>query len=334
MRFVAFLAVTAFVLAGCAGGAHSSSKGAGANEPDALTVTKETGGIRGVVVDQAIKPVIGALITLTGGRNSTSDSLGQFNFTGLDPGEYLILVGKPGFKAAQTTTTVVAGVADPPVVKVLLEALSTAQPYQDIFKLDGFYECASAINFDTDTCDWVYRTGWDEANDTGHTLPTPRSFFHYVNTQFMDVAPDTFTIIQEGFWSSSTVKNFWVMVDSTPIDSGCDCSDTFGNVIGPSPTYLRMDHYAADGSENTQKPRADFINGGQVDHFPNGETVAARGFIPFQKTPVLGGNDPNSWVAVGQNFKFTITTVLFHNYVAQEGWNFEHQADYPIGGGK
>jgi hypothetical protein len=318
--------LVAGALAGCSGGSKEPK-----DDGKGLDVTPTTGGIRGIVVDQAIVPVQGARVTLSGGANTTSAADGAFNFTGLQPGDYIVMVGKPGYIPVQAAATVEANVPDPPVVKVLLQALTTAKPYVDYFKLEGFYECSQAVFFVTDTCDWEYRTAWDSANDTGNQPPgAPRSFLHYYNTQFIDVPEDTFSIVQEGFWTDESVHTFWIMLDATPIDSGCDCSETWANVIGgPSPLYNRLDRFTATGENNTEF-RADFDGNGVFGSFPNGQRVASRGFVPFQDAPVLDNNDPNTWYAVAQNFQFTVITTLFHNTPAPDGWTFETRDQYPV----
>jgi hypothetical protein len=326
MRFqlLAAALLVAGALAGC------SSKDGRDDPGGGLDVTPTTGGIRGLVVDQAIVPVQGARVTLTGGANTTSGADGTFNFTGLQPGSYVLQVGKPGYLPVQATALVEANVPDPPIVKVQLQAITTAQPYVDHFKLDGFYECAQAVFFVTDTCDWEYRTAWDVANDTAGAPPTPRSVLKYYNTQFIDVPEDTFSIVQEGFWEDESVHSFWIMLDAVPIDSGCDCSETWGNVIGgPSPLYNRLDRFTPTGENNTEF-RADYDGNGVFGTFPNGHTVASRGFVPFQQAPVLESQDPNAWYSVAQNFRFTIITTLFHNTPAPEGWTFETRDQHPI----
>jgi hypothetical protein len=333
--------LSAAVLAGCFGSGDGGKKGG--DDTPGLAVTDTTGGIRGIVVDSAVSPIEGATVVITGlGKNTTSDEAGLFNFTGLEPGDYLLSVGKPGFTGAQVTASVEAGVATPPIVKVLLARLSTAQPYLDFFKLDGFYECAHGLFFVTDTCDWVPRTAWDTYNESQGSPPpvVPRSALSYYNTQYVDVPMDTYAIIQEAFWTDEQVQVFWVMIDETPIDAGCDCSDSYSNVVAESPTYNRLDRFDALGNNNTEF-RVDSVNGDAVGRFPAGETVAVRGFIPFQKEPVCGditdpatcgqNSDPNQWYSVAQNFRFTIITSMFHNYSPPEGWTFETKDQYPVG---
>ena len=345
MRLLAALFLVSAVLAGCSGGSPKAKDVTGG-----LDVTDTTGGIRGLVVDQAVVPIAGAFIALSdgSGRNTTSDAEGLFNFTGLAPGTYVLDAGKAGFTQMQTTVEVEAGVPDPPIVKILLSRLTSAQPYLDFFKLDGFYECAHAVFFVTDTCDWVPRTAWDQYNEsTGSPPPTPRSALSYYNTQYIDVPADTYAIIQEGYWTDESVGVFWVMLDETPIDASCDCSDSYTNVVQGSPTYNRMDRYDALGNENTNFT-TDLVNGDAVGYFPAGYTVAARGFIPFMDEPACDflenfgdpaactdpanqNTDPNTWYAVAQNFHFTIVTSLFHNYVPPDGWTFETKDQYQVG---
>ncbi|MEA3136412.1 MAG: hypothetical protein QOC71_693, partial [Thermoplasmata archaeon] len=205
-----------------------------------------------------------------------------------------------------------------------------AQPFLDHFKLDGFYECAESASFVVDTCDWEYRTAWDEVNDTGNRPPTPRSFFAYYNTQYLDVPMDTFTIIQEGFWTDETVPNLWVMLDATPIDSGCDCSNHYGSMIMANPLLNRLDRFALDGSNNTEFHDADGF-GGAVGEFPLGMQVASRGFLPPNPSAGPNNPDPTSWHTVAQNFRFIVITTMFHNYAAPDGWTFETKDQYPVG---
>jgi hypothetical protein len=326
-------------LAGCFGGG-------GGGDAIGPPADRDKGVIRGLVVDQSVVPVEGATVEISGGVTTVTDALGVFNFTGLDPGEYIVTAGKPGYAGSQTTTTVVAGVPEPAILKLLIERLSTAQPFVDHFKLDGFYECAHGLFFVTDTCDWVPRTAWDVANESGNPPPTPRSALRYYNTQYVDVPEDTYAIIQEAFWDDEAVSVLWVMMDETPIDASCDCSDSYSNVIQESPTYNRVDRFDALGNVNTNFT-VDYVNGEAVGVFPNGKTVAVRGFIPFQQAPgcdfpeVLDPNncadpqyqntDPNQWYSVAQNFEFTVITSLFHNYAPPEGWTFEAKDDYPVG---
>src|SRR5690349_15961209 len=74
-----------------------------------LEATDTTGVLRGVVVDEAIRPVANVSIVATGSgatRMATSNADGAFGFDGLSPGVYIVKASKPGFFPAQTNADV------------------------------------------------------------------------------------------------------------------------------------------------------------------------------------------------------------------------------------
>ncbi len=278
-------------LAGCAG-----KDAAPEDDGPALEVTETTGGIRGVVVDEALRPLEGITVRLHTTETTQSDAEGLFQFTGLEPGEYFLTAQKLGYMSAQTSAVVIAGIADPPAVKLQLHLIPGKQPYVESIKMEGYYECAMSSSFVTDSCDFGYRTAYDVVNQS-QPLPTPRSVQAFHNTEFIDVAPSVETIIQEAFWDDPQVSQMKISLDATPIDAACDCSNSYMEVDMGSPTYNRLDG----------------------DGIPGGETAAVRGFLPF--------GDPQ----VATNFSFVIITTLFHNHQLAEGWTFETRDQYPVG---
>src|SRR5687768_3515881 len=98
------------VLAGCSGGSDppAAEPEDAAFEQLALQATATTGVLRGVVVDEAIRPVSGATVTLsgTGTGTTTTNAEGLFGFASLAPGPYFVQVEKPGFTSAQSSTEV------------------------------------------------------------------------------------------------------------------------------------------------------------------------------------------------------------------------------------
>ena len=285
------------LLAGCSGGGTPDDC-TGADCPGAgLDVDEDTGGIRGIVVDDSIRPVEGAKVVLMNGDETLTDAQGRFTFTGLAPGEHFITVSKPGYATMQATAKVVAGVAEPDVVKVVLEYLVDAQPYTEFHEFRGFYECGFAAPFITDSCDFGVRTVSDEENATTGTGAVPRGVQDNRNTMFVEVPASTVTIVQEAYWENPDVSSMMILLDSTPIDNACDCSErSYLETVGPSPTYGRVDGEAV----------------------PAGETVAVRGFLPF--------GDPQYAV----NHEFQIFTTLFHNAPAPEGWSFVNGDEMPF----
>ncbi|HUR62348.1 MAG TPA: carboxypeptidase-like regulatory domain-containing protein [Candidatus Thermoplasmatota archaeon] len=305
MRLVPLLLsalLLASVLGGCSGkgeGTSSSTLGAGAKE---LQVDDQTGGIRGVVVDQAITPVAGAKVALaTGTAATTTDKEGLFAFSGLKPGDHFFTVSKPGYTTVQASATVTAGDASPPIVKVGIEYLVGRQPFFQPYKLNGFYDCMFGTFIWVDSCDFLVRTAWDQYNgSTGGPPPAvPRHLQQYENTQLIQVGDDVTTIVLEGFWKDATVTSMQIVIDSTPIDPVGDNSEKeYLYTDGASPTFGRLDNKTV----------------------PHGLLVATRGFLPFDLQP-----------AVATNFQFTAITTLFYNWTPPKEWTFETQDQYPLG---
>ncbi len=144
LRPLLALALLTTLLAGCSGG-KPDDPAADLTADLGLEATSTTGVIRGVVVDQAIAPVAGVLLTLQGGQNATSNEAGAFGFQGLEPGTYFVTASKAGFADVQESVDVVAGVAEPPVVKVQLLADPSSLPTYEVFAFHGYLECSFVI---------------------------------------------------------------------------------------------------------------------------------------------------------------------------------------------
>ena len=142
-------ALVLVLLAGCS----QSPAGADSPEPTVdfgeleLEATATTGVIRGIVVDEAIRPLGNASITLTPGDLTTkSTDAGTFGFDDLEPGTYFLRVEHRLYQPTQTSTDVVAGVAEPPITKVLLRADPNARvPYVEALSFNGFLSLGVAI---------------------------------------------------------------------------------------------------------------------------------------------------------------------------------------------
>lgn len=130
----ALLLTVAFTLAGCADANADDaasqlrdSEQAAADLP--VAATAQTGVIRGVVVDDAIRPLAGALVELQGASsNTTSNEAGAFAFEDLEPGTYFLSASLDGYATVQQSVEVLAGVDQPEAVKILLAAIARGTP--------------------------------------------------------------------------------------------------------------------------------------------------------------------------------------------------------------
>ncbi len=154
------LVLAFMLLPGC-----SQAPPAGPAEPVAnfeeleLAATSTTGIIRGIVVDEAIRPIGNASIQLTpGDKKATTGDGGTFGFDDLEPGTYFLRVERRGYNSTQTSTEVVAGVAEPPIVKVLLGLNPIATPYVEALAFNGFLSFGAAV-FATSIGTTIYDLG-------------------------------------------------------------------------------------------------------------------------------------------------------------------------------
>ena len=160
------LALLAVVLAGCSGEPPAAADGGTLGSLDSVEVdlSSTRGAIKGVVVDDAIRPLAGANLTLTpGGQTKASDANGVLVFEGLEPGVYFVAASLFGHAATQASVDVAAGEAES--VRLLLAAVYTPQPYHDVYRYQGFMEAyASFASFAVEvvepgllpcTCTWT-----------------------------------------------------------------------------------------------------------------------------------------------------------------------------------
>ncbi len=139
--------VASFILAGCASsssGTSSSNVGQAAESLD-LKATEDTGVLRGVVVDTGVRPLVNVVLSLKGPTKTfttNTTASGAFGLQGLPPGTYFVKAKKAGFQEGQTSTEVVAGVSDPPAVKIILSPDARTQPFNQATVSKGFIECS------------------------------------------------------------------------------------------------------------------------------------------------------------------------------------------------
>lgn len=128
MRGLVALLFVALALAGCSGGGAPDDQ---LKLADGTTIDVDggtsdtTGAIAGVVVDEAIRPVVGAVLTTTdGAHGATTDANGVFLVGDLAPGFYALLVKATDHLEVQTSAEVVAG----EVAKVRVQMVRDVRP--------------------------------------------------------------------------------------------------------------------------------------------------------------------------------------------------------------
>ena len=161
------------VASGCAG---TDGKGQDASKvPDSIQnvqVTDDTGAIRGVVVDQKVTPLKDARVSLRGREESklTGDD-GAFVFTGLPSGDYFLTAEKVGYQAIQSSATVVAGLKEPPVTRMIMTVDNATSPFVELQNWRAFLQCGAGAPVDNPvsgphtTVNPCFETGSDNVHD-------------------------------------------------------------------------------------------------------------------------------------------------------------------------
>jgi hypothetical protein len=236
MRVPPALAMVALtLLAGCTDGADAGGAGGAGGDGD-VDLAPGLGGIAGVVVDQAIRPVADATVQVTGAnveRSAETGEDGAFRFADLQPGTYQLRVEHLLYAAAQSVVEVRAD--EVASTKVLVERLFTQDPYHETLKFDGFIQCGYSVSGAlSSVCvnDYTHFVG-------PYTCPECEHLFDKRSHDFA-VGAGWQTMVYEMTWDPSaqgTSPEMRLIISHFPRPaSHWYCS---GN--GPDPVHIRMD---------------------------------------------------------------------------------------------
>lgn len=264
-----------------------------------VVVDDQTGGIRGVVINDAIIPVEGAAVKLLSTEfSATTDSQGRFTFSKVPPGTYFLSAEKALHQSIQSSVEVKAGLKEPPIVKLQMPRLFQADPYLQVFAMDGFFTCTQAGlyvgGYGSSPCH-SYSATLDFCALAGACLDQERVFE-------TTIGPGWQTLVYEMTWDSSaygTSQNIGVVM-SEDYETRSK-SHNWANYGGPNPVMFA-------------------INVGEEG--PN----AQSGAIPEEGVPVFSmfqgvrssGLTPG--LAIDQSFQAWLTS--FYYAPAPEGWSF------------
>lgn len=287
----ACLLLAAFLLAGCAGGAG----GAGEEVPE-LDVTSTTGGIRGVVVDEAVRPIADAAVAIQGqASQAKTDADGLFAVSGLPAGTYVVTASHPLYDQVQQTVEVVAGVADPPAVKLQLTRVVFEEPYLQTVKFDGFIVCsANVVIALSEEC--------GEGVGVPCEVPPPVGCQRHGGqgnnaAQFdFTIGAGAKTVVIEQVWTPTSEAG---TAFYSPISTGWSCLPVCsGNVMaemeGESPLYAVLDE----------------------------ETLVDNEVVPDTTNITVFTWASREFTGVLLNQQYQVFATTFHYLPAPEGWSF------------
>ncbi len=309
------LVLLAAPLAGCLGGDD------GGDEPiqkEQADVTTSSGGIQGVVTDNAVQPVVGANLTLEGtGQTATTASDGSYAFSRIDPGTYTMVVRAEGFVTAKESVTVEAG--DVATVDVLLTHLTSQQAFMQQQELVGFVECGAAwwvtpmvLPYSAVAACAVPNTVLEVAGLGGNA--TNDRFMH-----FFELEAPIDTVVYEMTWESETTALSTIMeVNGFPNDDEA----TFYESGGLPPIYARLDKPVFERVANNFTELCEGANGTEADDSYCGFNFWDQGW-PMQQR-VFASPDcqetPARVCPVIQE-EFTHYISAFYNAPAPEGFS-------------
>lgn len=314
MRVIALLILIGVAFAGCAEApAPGPANGTEDFDDVDVEVTDDTGAILGVVVDESITPVVGATIVLKlpdGEQDATSDESGRFAFSRLPAGTYFLDVAAPLHVPVQTSATVVAGEAQPDIVRVQLQRLYSGDPFTNAVTMDGFFQCSQAnvpgYLYSSSPCHSV-APGVDLCDTAGACLPQNRDFH-------ADVGDGWQTQVYEMTWKSSlagTSERMGMSVSTYKPER--NTNHWFASVSSTNPMRFQLDRGVMhDTAQEGDGPMGPIPDGGMTDMSmymsvrSSSDSVCALWCVP-------------PGVAIEQQFTAYLTQ--FYYLPAPEGWS-------------
>lgn len=273
--------LAAAALAGCSGGADP--------QPVDIPVGSGRAVLAGVVVDEAIRPVAGALVDVTdSGLEATTDENGEFLLP-VPVGDHLLEVRHEAFATIQQTVTVPDGGLRGLTLRLILPA--SEAPYHTVAKYDGFVVCSLGISV-------IF------SEECGEGVGTPagrvgKQANNAIRYDFQSESPSLKTVVVEQAWQPTSEAGREMLVifatnwTCEPACGGDGVGD--GSMQGPSPLLLRADE--ADLAPHLRDPATVFT------------------------TYTLARNDATQVnVLLSQGFQLFVT--LFYREAAPEGYSF------------
>jgi hypothetical protein len=265
--------------------------------------------LRGVVVDQAIRPLPGANVTIVPGNlAAVTDERGEFAFERMAPGSYALTVARAAYLPSTTTVTLVDGAGG--LVQVVLDALPSDARFANLYRGEGLYECGA---WPTQGCSYVnIATGYllCETGAPCFNVTADRSVF------LEWVAPGMQFLQTELAWTPTldAGKELWFGVggaNRAELQRGMAL--LLNSTSGPSPLVLTLDQAVLDeagiGLERAMLAQvysgaSDTVPGGCVAYDPCGPTVHF-------------------------NQRFDVFTATFYGYLPPPAWRFTQEGAVP-----
>lgn len=221
------LVLLAVALSGCAKGSANPAEAPGSSNVIEATDGQAGGGtIEGVVTDDTLLPLAGAMVAIVGleGVAVTGED-GAFAFRGLAPGGYVVQVNRLGYDSVSKRIDVAAEETIP--VQVILAPIVLKAIYVDVVQLNMFMGCGGGLLLTSFTggCAW---TSTDVAEDH-------------------NVTRDVVSVVGELIWQQTAVLSSTRMTLTVGHNESRDAAGFTGfdhdyaEATGPSPVRVQKD---------------------------------------------------------------------------------------------
>lgn len=232
LRAGAILAAFATLLSALAGCSGDPAGDAGGDAAPAA----QLGLLHGVVVDAALRPLAGAQVTAASVVGpplaNTTGAEGTFAFADVPAGSYALDIRLDGYLSAQQLAQVVAGVAEPAPVQVVLEVEVGAIPFVVAISWDGLIGCAFSYG---NLCSAPAQGGFDVIGDQSA---------HLFWDEYVGQARVPDLVQAEAAWepTAPTSEELSPIFGwSTPAEwQQFQYGGTFGSFSTPSPMFYRL----------------------------------------------------------------------------------------------
>lgn len=293
------------VLTGLAGCVDDEDPAAVAPETDDALAT---GFIRGVVVDEAIRPVESAVVTIFIDDHEaailTTDADGNFGVGDLEPGNATVNVSKPGYTPAEVTTVVEAGVQTPDLLQITIAAVPVDTSFVWPIVWQGQVSCGTTFQNWCAAANFV--TGVDVAEDT--------SFF-FLYDEFMEHQRTPDFLQAEFLWTPNQPSSQWAYTGfwASTWEEWDECLCTPNIIV------------TEEGSEyllvQAEREAMEQYDVGYTTGIGIGFSAGQAGLDGFQNNP------DKTTVMVNQQFEGFFH--VFYGCLPPEGWRFTEHGDPP-----
>lgn len=312
MRWLAaVLLVASMTLAGCTDGGADAADTASDDEAFSdlgFDASSTTGVIRGLVIDEAIRPVEGATVRLLADppRETSSDADGRFGFGDVPPGTYDVEAELLNHEPATVQVLVEAGIDAPPIIKLQLMRLWSQEPMSEIFQFQGFLNCAWEIGTASPCVTDFTRLDFT-GTCPGGCFPALANNLGLDQREFIKEVPNGWqTMVFEMTWEPS-------------VGGTADAMQMHVSTADRKSTHW----FASHGSKAPL--RMEMVQG--VPHagasFAEPVLIAPEGIpnmLTFMNAAVPPGEQPSVAVVVQQDFEVILTTFIWGH--PPEGWSF------------